>query len=317
MTAFEDQHMTSSYMPAGPADIVTGDDYTDTLGNKRHLLRKDPAHPVLTRHNAGGLEYLSFPMLDDTGLVKDMFTTRLGGISTGHLASLNLSTSKGDEPENVRENFNRIASVIQSEPSDFVLSDQTHTTNVMVVTRSDAGKGLTRKRDYHDIDGLITNEKGLVLSTVYADCVPLYFLDPVNKVIGLSHSGRKGTVSRMGVCTVDKMHESFGSDPADILACIGPSICVNCYEVGPEVADEFIRAFPLPSDISHILVRKPNGKYLLDLWNANKTVLKEAGILPEHIECTDICTCCNPEYLFSHRASKGLRGNIGAFMKLI
>ena len=297
--------------------IITSDEYEDTLGNKRHLIRKDPFNPVLTRHNADGLEYLTFPMLDNTGLVKNMFTTRLGGVSKGYLASLNLSTSKGDKPENVRENFRRIAAVIGCQPSDFVLSDQTHTTNVMIVTRDDAGKGLTRPRGYSDVDGLITNEIGIVLTTVYADCVPLYFLDPVNKVIGLSHSGRKGTVSRMGVCTVKKMHDVFGSDPSDILACIGPSICSSCYEVGSEVADEFTSAFPVSDDISSILTLKDDGKYLLDLWQANKIVLKEAGILPAHIECTDICTCCNPEYLFSHRAAKGLRGNIGAFLELI
>ncbi len=291
--------------------------FTDTSGNKRKLLRKDPTHPVLKRNITGSLEYLTFPILENTGLVRHMFTTRLGGVSAGHLASLNLSTSKGDSPENVHENFSRIAAAMSSATSDFVLSDQTHTTNIRTVTADDAGKGLTRPRDYHDIDGLITNESGLVLSTVYADCVPLFFLDPVHRAIGLSHSGRKGTVNYMGCRTAEAMSDAFGSVPSDIIACIGPSICGGCYEIGAEVADEFYAAFPASEDISLILTEKKDGKFLLDLWAANKIVLKKAGIKPENIECTDICTCCNPEYLFSHRASNGMRGNLGAFMMLL
>ena len=289
--------------------------YTDTSGNKRGLIRTDPVNPVLIRRNSGSLEYLVFPSFEKTGLVRHMFTTRLGGVSRGHLASLNLSTSKGDEPENVRENFRRIAAALGTDVSAFVLSDQTHTVNVRHVTSLDAGKGLTRPRDYHDVDGLITDEEGLVLSTVYADCVPLFFLDPVHKAIGLSHSGRKGTVSLMGLHTVEAMHDSFGSEPADILACIGPSICRNCYEVGDDVAEEFRAAFHEAAGL--MLTAKDNGRYLLDLWAANRLVLTQAGILPGHIECTDICTCCNPDYLFSHRASHGLRGNMGAFMMLV
>lgn len=289
--------------------------YTDTSGNKRELIRTDPLNPVLIRRNSGSLEYLVFPSFEKTGLVRHMFTTRLGGVSRGHLASLNLSTSKGDEPENVRENFRRIAETLGTDVSAFVLSDQTHTVNVRRVTSIDAGKGLTRPRDYHDVDGLITSEKGLVLSTVYADCVPLFFLDPVRKAIGLSHSGRKGTVNFMGLHTVEAMHSSFGCEPADILVCIGPSICRSCYEVGDDVAEEFRTAFH--EDAGLMLTAKDNGRYFLDLWTANRLVLTQAGILPEHIECTDICTCCNPDYLFSHRASHGLRGNMGAFMMLV
>ena len=119
------------------------------------------------------------------------------------------------------------------------LSDQTHTTNVRVITEEDRGKGILRPQDYSDVDGMITNVPGIVLVTSYADCVPLYFVDPVRKAIGLSHSGWKGTVGHIGQKTVEKMHEVYGSEPKDIVAAIGPSICQSCYEVSDDVAEAF------------------------------------------------------------------------------
>ena len=183
------------------------------------------------------------------------------------------------------------------------------------VTEEDAGKGVVRERDYTDVDGLITNVPGITLVTFYADCVPLYFVDPVRRAIGLSHSGWRGTVNRMGRVTVEAMGKAFGSDPKDIVACIGPSICRDCYEVGPEVAEAFENAFE-PAKHSEILEEKPDGKFLLDLWRANAIVMEEAGILPERIHVTDICTHCNPELLYSHRRTGERRGNLCAFLSL-
>ena len=215
------------------------------------------------------------------------------------------------------ENFKKVAEVFKVPLEAFVCSDQTHTTNIRVVTKEDCGKGLTKKRDYTDIDGLITNERGIVLSTFYADCVPLYFVDPIKKVIGLSHSGWKGTVGKIGLKTVKKMKEVFGSKPEDILCAIGPSICKDCYEVSEDVVLEMEKAFESNEAImKQIAYPKENGKYLLDLWKANEFILLEAGIKKEHIQITDICTCHNPDYLFSHRASMGKRGNLGAFLML-
>ena len=182
------------------------------------------------------------------------------------------------------------------------------------MTAEDAGNGLTREREFHDTDGLITDVPGLVLSTFYADCVPLYFVDPVHCAIGLSHSGWRGTVNRMGKATIEAMRREYGSRPEELRCAIGPSICQDCYEVSGDVAVEFERAFA--GHGHEILIAKENGKYQLDLWKANEIVLLDAGVLPEHIEITDICTCCNPDLLFSHRASHGKRGNLGAFLCL-
>lgn len=260
------------------------------------------------------LPLLRFPLLDETGIVENAFTTREGGVSEGIFESLNLSFTRGDDPDAVKENYRRIAAAFGKEVSDIVCSDQTHTTNVRRVDRTYGGCGVIKDRPYTDVDGLVTDEPGLILATFYADCVPLYFVDPVHKAIGLSHSGWRGTVERMGQATLDKMKAEFGTDPADVYAAIGPSICQDCYEVSEDVADAFAEAFAGHEE--EILIDKGNGKYQLDLWKANEIVMTDAGVKREHLAVTNICTCCNERLLFSHRASKGKRGNLGAFLML-
>ncbi len=263
----------------------------------------------------GEVPYLEYPMLRDTGIVKHGFSTRLGGVSGGYYESLNLSFDRGDDPEAVRENFRRIGEAIGVQVEDMVMSKQTHTTNVRVVTEEDRGKGIVRDRDYTDIDGLITNVRGICLVTSYADCVPLYFVDPVRKAIGLSHSGWRGTVGKIGKKTVELMTESFGSDPADILACVGPSICSDCYEVSQDVIDKVKEVFD-EALWESLFYEKGNGKYQLDLWKTNEEVFQEAGILPEHIAVTNVCTRCNSRILYSHRVQGDKRGNLCAFLAL-
>ena len=261
-----------------------------------------------------GVTYLSYPRLERESAIVHGFSTRLGGVSEGCLGSMNLSFSRGDNPENVLENYRRISRAIGFPVESIVTSDQTHTTNVRQVGKEDCGCGVLTPRTFHDIDGLITNEPGVTLATFYADCVPLYFYDPTHKAIGLSHSGWRGTVGNIAKATVEAMQKAYHTDPADLIAAIGPSICQDCYEVSGDVAVEFERAFA--GHGHEILIAKENGKYQLDLWKANEIVLLDAGVLPEHIEITDICTCCNPDLLFSHRASHGKRGNLGAFLCL-
>lgn len=248
--------------------------------------------------------FLAFPLLEEQEWLAHCFTTRMGGVSEGIFATLNLSFNRGDDPEAVRENFRRVSEALGAQYGDFVFSDQTHTANVRRVTRADAGNGLVREKSFFDTDGLITDEPGLVLSTFYADCVPLYFADPVHHAIGLSHSGWRGTVQQIGRVTVEAMGREFGSRPEDIICAIGPSICQDCYEVGAEVAMEFGNYSG-----NGILEAKGNGKYQLDLWRANEIILRKAGVLPEHIAVTNICTCCNSTYLFStvpRRAEGGI-----------
>uniref|UniRef100_UPI0040560244 peptidoglycan editing factor PgeF n=1 Tax=Agathobacter sp. TaxID=2021311 RepID=UPI0040560244 len=264
--------------------------------------------------NGTKMPLLHFPLLEETGMVNHCFTTRLGGVSEGDCAALNLSFARGDDVEAVEKNFDLLAEAMGVPVEDFVFSDQTHTTNILKVTSEKRGCGIVKEKDYSDIDGFITNEPNVMLSTFYADCVPLYFIDPVNKAIGLSHSGWKGTVGRMGQKTLEAMREAYGTNPADVICAIAPSICVDCYEVGEDVAASFRKEFE--GREAEILIPKENGKYRLDLWKANEIVLLEAGIQKEHLAVTNICTCCNSKLLFSHRASRGRRGNLGAFLAL-
>ena len=184
-----------------------------------------------------GVPFFTFPALEKETWLVHGFSTRLGGVSTGCLSSMNLSFAReemehpGDsEAEgHVRENYRRIARAIGFSPENLVFSAQTHTTNIRRVTKEDAGAGFTRPLPWTDVDGFVTNVPGPVLATFFADCVPLYFADPVHHAIGLSHSGWKGTVGEMGKCTVREMQEAFGSRPEDILAVIGPSISKEAF----------------------------------------------------------------------------------------
>lgn len=270
---------------------------------------------VLKECMIDGVGMLQFPLLEKSGVVKHGFSTRLGGVSEGIYSTMNLSFSRGDKEEAVRENYRRIAKALDVPEDSFVLSHQTHTTNVVKVTKADCGNGLTRPLSYQDVDGLITNEPEVCLTTFYADCVPLYFVDPVKKAIGLSHSGWRGTVEKMGKCTVEKMQKEFGCNPKDMIAAVGPSICQDCYEVSEDVIEEFQAAFE-EKDWNQLFYKKSNGKYQLNLWKANELILLEAGIPKTQIAITNLCTCCNPEVLFSHRASQGKRGNLAAFLAL-
>lgn len=276
---------------------------------------KDSRHENTKVNRKGETVYLTFPLLEETGTVVHGFSTRLGGVSQGVCSSMNLSFSRGDREEAVRENYHRIAEAVGFPYESIVCSDQTHTTNVRRVGKEDRGNGLLRPRPYTDVDGLITDEPGVTLATFYADCVPLYLVDPVKKAIGLSHSGWRGTVGKIGKVTVEAMMREFGSRPEDMVAAIGPSICRDCYEVSEDVALEFQKAYPKEA-ADQLLTAKENGKYQLDLWEACRQNFLEAGIRPEKISMPQICTCCNPDFLFSHRASQGKRGNLAAFLML-
>lgn len=257
-------------------------------------------------HIEEGVPYLTFPKLEKRGVVHG-FSTRLGGVSEGIFASMNLSYQRGDKKEAVDENYRRIGKVIGFEPEQLVFSNQVHDTKIKIVTKEDCQKVMT------GMDGLMTDEEGICLVTLYADCVPLFFYDPVKEVVAISHSGWKGTRHRMGKVTIEKMKEVYGSRAEDIIVAIGPSICQDCYEISEDVAMEFKEEFP--AQWYHaFMIEKGNGKYQLDLWKVNELILLEAGIQKEHLDITDVCTCCNPDLLFSHRASKGKRGNLAGFI---
>lgn len=272
-------------------------------------------HNPIFREVGGEIPFLEYPMLADTRAVRHGFSTRLGGVSEGCFSSMNLGFGRGDREEAVRENFRRMASAIGVRCEDMVFSRQTHTANVRVVTEKDRGMGILRPTEFQDVDGMVTNIPGICLVTFYADCVPLFFLDPVKKAIGLSHSGWRGTVGKIGKATVELMERQFGSDPADILAAIGPSICQECYEVSGDVIEKFQESFA-ERVWEQLFFQKNDGKYQLNLWKANEVIFEEAGILPEHMAVTNVCTHCNSRILYSHRTAGNRRGSLAGFLAL-
>lgn len=256
-----------------------------------------------------GVPLLTYPLLEKTGIVTHGFTTRMGGVSKGDCSTMNISTTRGDAPEAIEENRKRLARALGVKVEDFTYTHQTHTTNVAVVREEDRGKR------FMETDGMVTNVPEICLVTFYADCVPLYFVDPVHKAIGLSHSGWRGTVGRMGQVTLEKMKEVYGTRPEDVYAAIGPSICQDCYEVSGDVIEEFQKSFS-KSVWPQLFYKKENGKYQLNLWKANQLVLTEAGVAEQKIAVTNLCTHCNPEILFSHRSTGVKRGNLSALLAI-
>lgn len=259
------------------------------------------------------LIYITFPNITGEKAVA-AFTTRMGGVSKGKFASMNMGFSNGDQREAVLENYRIIFSALGLETQNAVLSHQTHTDNIMVVKNEDIGKGIFKERDYSDVDGLITNIKGVALVAQFADCVPLLFYDPKNQVVAASHAGWRGTVAEIGLKTVNKMGQEFGSNPKDIMAAIGPSIGKCCYEVDEPVIEKIKMLDYL--NFESILFSKGNGKYQLDLKETNKQILQKAGISAENISVSDLCTCCHSEYFHSHRATNGNRGNLAAIIAI-
>ena len=264
-------------------------------------------------NNKSGITYITFPKLEKTGLVRHIFSTRLGGVSPYPYGPMNMSFNQ-DAKENVMQNYELLCSCVGIDTSHLVLTKQTHTNNVMIVDKSHCGTGYT-KASFEDIDGLITNQSGVALVTQYADCTPLIFCDPVKKVIATSHSGWRGTVQQIGKITVEKMTSEFGSDPKDIIACIGPCIQKCCYEVDTPVLEQFKKLEFL--DLSKIFTDKGEDKYWLDMVEANKQILLDAGIKEENMDIADLCTNCNADSLHSHRATNGKRGTIGVIIELI
>lgn len=260
-----------------------------------------------------GVTFVEFKPFDRFDWIKLHFSTRLGGVSSQEFTSMNFSFDRGDDYSNVLENFNRFTATLGLTPDNCVSSKQTHTKNVLKVDRMHSGMGVTRDRDFTDIDGLITNEKNLCLVTSFADCVPVYFVDEKNHCIGASHSGWRGTVANITEETLKRMKEEYGTNPKDVYAFIGPSICQDCYEVDDVVYNEFREKYS-EAEMRDMFVVKDNGKYQLSLWMANYYNMINSGIKSENIGITDLCTCCNSDILFSHRASKGKRGVLCGFM---
>ena len=280
-------------------------------------LKELPFPLVEYKISSGLLPMVESPLFQRETGIQHGFSTRKGGVSKEHLASLNLSFSVEDARENVLENFRRIGERFGKTPEDFVLSKQSHETKVLKVGMKDRGKGITKERDYEGIDALITDEEGLILSCFSADCVPILFYDPIHKAVGACHSGWRGTKGKILRNVVEEMRKHFSSNPAEILIAIGPSICKEQYVVSEDLALSFLEDYPdLGEDAASPMQRISKDKFQLDLWDLNRRIALDSGIREEHISISGYCTMENPELFFSHRYSQGKRGLQGAFICL-
>jgi YfiH family protein len=266
-------------------------------------------------NNPDTVPYLTYNSLEEINFIKHGFSTRLGGVSEGIFSTMNLAFNRGDNKDSVVENYKRLCGSIGLDFNTLVASAQDHHTFVRVVTSKDYGVGITKPRDIQSVDALVTNEKNVTLVTYYADCTPLFFVDTSKKAIGLAHAGWRGTVGRIGEKVISKMSECFGSDPGDIKCAVGPAISKCCYEVDKACVDEFYKLDDL--DCSMFIFPKENNKYHLDLLECNRQILVKSGVKPENITISDLCTKCNSELLWSHRATNGQRGTMCALMSIV
>lgn len=267
---------------------------------------------IMNLNNLDTTPYLTYKKIDNIDFVKHCFSTKLGGVSSGEFESMNLSFGRGDSNENVIENYKRLCSSVGFEFDTLVASAQDHNNIVRCVTHKEYGIGITKAKDMQSVDALVTNEKNVTLVTYYADCTPLFFIDTNKKVIGLAHAGWRGTVKRIGAEVVETMKNNYGSNPLDIVVAIGPAISSCCYEVDEQCCKYFKDMTDLETE--KFIEVKPKGKYMLNLLEANKQIVEKVGVLDENIIVSDVCTMCNSDLLWSHRATNGKRGGMSAFM---
>ena len=271
-----------------------------------------------------GLFYLLDWMKQFPGLTAGM-TSRIGGVSATPYAALNLGLHVADRPESVVENRNRLAAAVGVPLDRWVYGEQVHGCEVAVVGVTDRGSG-TRERatELKGRDAFITNNRGTVLAALFADCVPLFFVDASSGAVGLAHAGWKGTASGIAAHTVQAMARDFGSKPANLRAVIGPSIGPCCYEVDDQViaAMDAILVQVLPPGAQIGGKWAGNGfyqpvsgkKFMLNLQQVNRQIMIKAGIIPSSIEVTERCTSCGTDRFFSHRKEAGLTGRMAAWI---
>ena len=239
-------------------------------------------------------------------LTSHCFTTRLGGVSEGFLAGMNIGTSRGDSRENVLKNYEILGNALGFDPHRAVLSRQVHSETVRKVGAEEAGAGLYAPH-LSDCDALITNEKGLALVIFTADCTPILFWDPVTGCVGAAHAGWRGTALAIAEKTVEAMCREFGAQPENIRAAIGPNIGKCHFETNADVPEAMEKAFGPEADA---FIAAKGEKFHVDLKGINAMVLRNAGV--RHVEISDACTCCRPELFWSHRVLGQQRGSQGA-----
>lgn len=265
-----------------------------------------------TMHRRGACRYLTLRSFEVYKDLAHLFTTRFAGVSSGCCSSWNFGAWDLDSAENIRKNYEILAEILEVSPDRMVRTAQTHTSNIRAVTEDDGGKGITRSRDYDDVDGLVTDIKGIALVTGHADCNAVYFYDPVRRVIGLAHSGWKGTLAGISSAMIDKMEHDYGCRAGDIVTGLGPALCQDCFEIDKDVADCFFEK----NEAYRQFAYNKGVKYYLDLKRVIRYDLLQKGVKAEHISDMELCTKCNKDIFFSHRGHHGKRGIMAAAIML-
>ncbi len=263
---------------------------------------------------------LEFEVFNDYPLTS-IFTTRYGGVSEGQFSSLNLWFMKGDDKENVKENYRILAKKINVDVNKIVVSHQKHNANILVVEEEHIGMGLTRTKNYEDIDGLYTELKEVPIVSIHADCAPIYFYDKKREAIALAHSGWRGTKQTIAEKMI-KLFVERGSNPSDIICLIGPTVCTDCYEVSQEVLDAMEEALSITNNglgvndefPDYYFIHKETGKPHVSMREINRRLLIDGGVKTDNIMISDYCTKCRPDLFFSHRISGFDRGCNAACM---
>lgn len=238
--------------------------------------------------------------------VSGLFSFRTGGVSGSRWQSLNVGLHVGDQPSDVIANRHICASIIGGELEDWVTAQQVHGTGVHVARAADKGRGIhAAESAVPGVDALITDEPGLTLVVMAADCVPVLFYDPVHRAIGAAHSGWKGTVGHIVVEVVEAMKRTYGTKAIDLRVSLGPSIRQCCYEVDDVVRNPVVEAFGTRYVRPRFGVQ---GKFLLSLQSCIRSDLVDAGVPEGAVDDCGVCTSCQKHVLFSHRAESGRTG---------
>lgn len=249
------------------------------------------------------------------------FTTRKGGVSSPPFSSFNIGLHVHDQAEAVLANRKRLTDSLGFSFDAWTCGEQVHANKVAVVTANERGKGRSSMEDtLPGVDGIITNERDVLLTSFYADCVPLYFWDPQHHAVGLAHAGWKGTVSAIALNMVEAMRNAFGTEPHQLRCAIGPAIDQCCYEVNEVVIEriyELWQQLALPNQLLDLVLKKQNeNKAMINLKEINRQIMIKAGIVASHIEISEWCTGCRRDLFYSHRMENGKTGRMASWIGL-
>ncbi len=263
------------------------------------------AAEAMIRRTSDGLVFYQFASLAQHTEVLHAVFTRIGGKSSGVFSSLNVGQLVGDDPTAVRANHNLIFRTLGIKPEQAVTARQVHGAHVAAAGVAQQGTVLPAT------DSLISKERGIALLLRFADCLPLMLYDPLRRAIGLVHVGWRGAIAGVVANTVTALQRTFGCNPRDLVAGLGPAIGPCCYQVGPEVITRVEQVFGSGSEL---LVTKPDGTLHFDLPAAVRWQLQHEGV--RQIEDSGLCTSCHTDEFFSHRAENGRTGRFAAVLAL-